>query len=347
MFSELLKKAKENIEALRAVLRANEQMRNTLFGVHDATTIAHKDYFTSVIALLPDVTGWRIYDHCAGLTRLYTIYEQFVSEVVCDWLVMLPALVPDYQALEKCVSDAHRRGVAKLLQNIEQARFGHLNSLAVMKGYVAALSGVSPYELIPEAFLSMEHNYRREVLEQLLASLSIQNSWAWIQKSRSVVDYLNSAGKDSANPTAAESELREFIKYRNEAAHGPVDVDDVLGLSSILEMADFIEALCIAISELGAWNVLTLKLKRGEAKQVGVVTERFANGAVVAVMHDVEIALGDRLYVHSEACCYSAAISSIRLEDEPKDVLALTGETEVGLMFNPPVKKNRTLFKVV
>ena len=347
MFTELLKKAKENIESVRAVLRANEQMRTVLFGAHDLTTIGHKDYLSGVIGVPPDATGWRIYDHCAGLTRLYTIYEQFVSELVRDWLIMLPTLVLDYQSLEKCVLDAHRIGVAKLLQNIEQTRFRHLNSLDVTKGYVDALSGMSPYELIPEAFLSKDHNYRREVLEQLFAALSIANSWSWIQKSSSVVDYLNSAGKDAANPTAAESELREFIKYRNEAAHGPVDVDDVLGLSSILEMADFIEALCIAISELGTWNVLTLKSKRGEAKQVGEITERFSSGAVVAVMREVEISLGDRLYVHSEACCYSTAISSIRLQDEPKEALSVNAETEVGLMFDCPVKKNRTLYKVV
>jgi hypothetical protein len=347
MFTELLKKAKENIESVRAVLRTNEQMRTVLFGAHDLTTVGYRGYLSGAIGVPPDATGWRIFDHCAGLTRLYTIYEQFVSELARDWLIMLPALVVDYKALEKCVVDAHRIGVAKLLQNIDQARFSHLSCLEVTKGYVGALAGESPYELIPEAFLSKDHNYRRGVLEQLFASLSIPNSWAWIQKSRSVVDYLNSAGKDAATPTGAESELREFIKYRNEAAHGPVDVDDVLGLSSILEMADFIEALCVAMSELGTWNVLTLKSKRGGARRVGAVTERIANGAVVAFMSDVEIAVGDTLYVCGEACCYSATILSIRLQNKPKDELALSAETEVGLMFDLPVKKNRTLFKVM
>jgi hypothetical protein len=347
MFSELLKKARENIESVRGVLRANEQMRTILFGVHDALTVGHKDYLTNAVGVLPDATGWRIYDHCAGLTRLYTIYEQFVSELVRDWLIMLPSLVLDYNSLEKCVRDAHRSGVAKLLQNINQARFRHLNCLDVTKGYMEALSGVSPYELIPEAFLSKDQNYRREVLEDLFASLSIANSWSWIQKSKSIVDYLNSAGKDAGNPTAAESELREFVKYRNEAAHGPVAVDNVLGLSFILELADFIEAICIAISELGAWNVLILKTRRGEAKQVGIITERFSNGAVVAAMRESEIRLGDRLYVYGDACCYSTAISSIRLQDEPRDTLAVTAEVEVGLMFDRPVLKNRKLYKVI
>lgn len=121
MFSELLKKAKENIESVRAVLRANEQMRTVLFGVHDATTIDHREYFSRAIGVSLDATGWRVYDHCAGLTRLYTIYEQFVSELVRDWLILLPTLVLDYNSLEKCVLDAHRIGVARLLQNIGQA----------------------------------------------------------------------------------------------------------------------------------------------------------------------------------------------------------------------------------
>jgi hypothetical protein len=144
--------------------------------------------------------------------------------------------------------------------------------------------------------------------------------------------------------TTAENELKQFVQDRNDAAHGVVD--EVLSVTRIIEMSELVEALCVAIGEMLSWQVVSRKESNGAASTVGLITERFANGAVVAKMRNVEFQIGDRFYVCGASCCYPAVVKSIRLNGVDKDRMAVTTETEVGLMFDHEVKKSRKLYRV-
>ena len=117
-------------------------------------------------------------------------------------------------------------------------------------------------------------------------------------------------------------------------------------ISKILEISELVEALCVAICEMFSWAVVCRKETNGAALTVGAVTEKFANGAVVAKMQNVEFRLGDRFYVCGVSCCYPAVVRNIRLHDVDQERLVVTNETEVGLMFDREVKKNRKLYRV-
>ncbi len=130
---------------------------------------------------MPDPTLWRVHDHCAAITRLYGIYERFVIQIVGDWLTLLPGLVPDYKSLDENVQTEHRKGVARVLQRLDSAKFKHLTALEVVRGFYEAVSGSATYDLLPEAFAIREQNYRSEVLQEILTSVSVVNSWGWIQ----------------------------------------------------------------------------------------------------------------------------------------------------------------------
>jgi hypothetical protein len=46
-----------------------------------------------------------------------------------------------------------------------------------------------------------------------------------------------------------ENELKNFIELRNNSAHGK-EIDTVLNANELLQLCDFVEAICQAMSEL-------------------------------------------------------------------------------------------------
>lgn len=341
MLTDLLRQTKDDITAVRRVLRTNEQVRSVLFTRPDPLVDVHRQLFPPALTgFLPDVTKWRIFDHVAAITRLYALFERCVRESVKVWLRFLPLAVPAYTDLSEHIRAAHRRGIAKVLQNLEQQRFRHISLTALTQQFNNAISGVAPYELNPEAFLFTETNFRRETIEAIYNSVSINEAWKWIHRSRFVIEYLDTVGR---GPTTPESELREFVGYRNDAAHGLVD--QVLGIATLLELADFIEALCTAVCEMVTWEALSQRLKSGSAVELGETTEGFKSGAVVAKMNAVEVALDDKVYIAGESCCLTATVKSIHVMDVPQPRITVAAGTEVGFMFDVPVPKNRKIYR--
>jgi hypothetical protein len=272
---------------------------------------------------------------------LYAIYERCVTDVVKAWLTALPQLVPQYSDLEENVKNAHRRGTAKILDNVNRQRFKHLMDFAFVKSFHDAVSGAAPYELLPESFLFKDANLRKETLEEVLSSVAIENSWNWINGSRFTTTVMEALGIGTTTP---ESELRKFIGYRNDAAHGAID--QVLGVSAMLELADFVEAVCLALCELATWSVLSHRVALGVSTVAGEVTERFDKAnAVVAKMTATQVAVGDRFFVCGSNGCFDAVVTSIQLNDVNHATITVPGGTELGLQFNAHVPKNRKLLR--
>lgn len=339
MFHELLNRTKDDIGVVRSVLQCNEQLRTLLFGDADAVTEPHQQFLTALLgASLPDSTKWKVLDHSAGITRLYAVYEGCVRSAIRSWLGIIPTLYPSYGTLDPTFRSAHRRGIAKLLQNLERARFKNLTEAEATKGFYDAVSGAQTYELQPDAFLFTERNFRKEALEEVFASVAIQDAWKWVHNSRFVKEFLERVGRGTTTP---EAELRQFVGYRNDAAHG--NVDQVLGIGTMMEIADFVESLCLALCELVTWTVLRRRLERGESSELGEVTEKFRNGAVVAVMKPTEVATGDEVYVCGASCCVSVRITSIQMNDASHDQITVADQTELGFMFDAAVPKNHKL----
>jgi len=340
MFGEVLERARERIESVRSVLKANEQMRTLLFGTEAGAVADLQAALLDYIGQAPNPTLWRVHDHCAAITRLYGIYERFVVDMVGDWLAVLPKLVANYQALDDTVQQEHRRGVARVLQNLGSNKFRHLSALDAVRGFYQAVSGDTSYELLPEAFALRDQNFRHEVLQVIFSSVAVRDSWGWIQNYGQITAYIDKAGSDT---TKAENELKQFVQYRNDAAHGVSD--EVLAVSRIVEISEFVEALCSAICELFWSRFLSHKETNGTATVLGEVTEKFTNGAVVAKMQNAEVGVGDTLYACGETCCYPVVVTSIMLDDVTQERITVTTEREVGLMFDREVKRNRRLYR--
>jgi hypothetical protein len=227
MFDELLKIVSVNISTVHKIINTNDRLREIVFR-KDTPTQPEADentQFTKLIEGVPSELEWLVYDRCAVVTRLYAIYERFVEDLIAEWLELLPDIVTEYSDLEKSIKDTHQIGVGRLLLELKKKRFEHLSINEVIQGLFDGVTAKGKYKLIPDAFLLHEQNLRREVLEKLFADAGISNAWDWVNKHRTVKQFVEEV---LGSQNTAEGELNELITYRNDAAHGSI-VDDTVG----------------------------------------------------------------------------------------------------------------------
>jgi hypothetical protein len=344
MFQELLNTVKVKTSTVRALIQTNERLREIVFG-RGSVTRQESDEDTELSVLIkgvPGVTDWRVYDHCAVVTRLYAIYERFVENLITDWVRLLPSIFPRYVDLEETIQNTHRTGVGRLLCDLKKNRFEHLSIDQVVQGLFRGVTGEEEYALLPDAFLLHEQNLRKGVLEQLLAGAGIQNAWAWVEKHRAVKHFL----EVRVSENTAEGELNELITYRNEAAHGAV-IDNFLGSNALLELCEFIETLCQALAELVTYQVIEQQKSIGQVREIGRITEWFKKSrAAVAKVEETSLSIRGSLFLVGEAYCQLATIESIRIDDVDQETVKTTSGMEVGLKFDVDAREGLRLYMV-
>ncbi len=347
MFDELLQIVNVNISTVRKIIQTNDKLKGIVFSARTATEQESEENteLRKLIESVPSEQEWQIYDHCAVVTRLYAIYERFVEDLITEWLKYLPFIVTQYSDLEERIKDTHQIGVGRLLLDLKKKRFEHLSINEVIQGLFDGVTGQEKYKLIPDAFLLHEQNLRREVLERLFADAGISNAWVWVNNHRNVKQFIEEV-RGSQN--TAEGELNELIIYRNDAAHGAI-VDDILGTKELLELGDFVEALCQALAELVTFQVISRQTAIGKAKEIGQVTEWFKKPkAGVAKIKEITLSVGEKVFLANEesSYCQSATIESIMINDISHEQVITTSAKEVGLKFDIDAKKGLSLYVI-
>lgn len=339
MFQDILEKVREHISTVRLTIKTNENLRDF---ISRQSAEGELNSISKLIQEIPDTLNWGNYEHCAVVTRLYSIYERFVEDLVENWLLTLPTIYVNYSDLDERIKNTHKIGVGKLLTNLSKNRYKHLSIKDVMEGIYLGETVDKGYQLLPDAFLIHEQNLRREILEQFLADAGILNAWNWIDKHRKVQYFIE---KMRAKQSNAEGELLRLINYRNEAAHGTPE--RILDSKSMLEFCSFIEALCEALIELMTYQVIQQQELVGQVKEIGTITEWFKTpkAAIVKMQEITSLSVGDSIFLVSEAYCELAKIESIQVDDESASTVQTTSEQEIGLKFDIEAKRGLRVYQ--
>ncbi|WP_333243854.1 MULTISPECIES: MAE_28990/MAE_18760 family HEPN-like nuclease [unclassified Microcoleus] len=300
--------------------------------------------FAALIEEIPSKDEWRIYDRSAVVTRLYAIYERFVEDLISDWLRRMPDLVPRYSDLGEKIQNTHREGIGRLLIDIKKNRFQHLSVEKVVQGLSCGITDTGKYELLPDAFLLHEQNLRKEALETVLKNAGIDEAWKWVSNHKEIKYFVEEV---RGRQNTAEGELNQLVDYRNEAAHG--STNQILGTQELLDLGDFVEALCKSLADLVTYKIILLQKALGLVREIGEITEWFKKQqAYVAKVQEVTLTVEERVFLvlvnDKLSYCYSAKIESIKLNDIFHNQVEITSEAEVGLKFDRDARRGLTIY---
>jgi hypothetical protein len=345
MFEELIEKASVKISTVRAIIKTNHRLRKIVFRDSlNKQKLAENPEFAALIEVIPSEKEWEIYDRSAVVTRLYAIYERFVEDLISDWLRRMPDLVPRYSDLGEKIQNTHREGIGRLLIDIKKNRFQHLSVEKVVQGLSCGITDTGKYELLPDAFLLHEQNLRKEVLETVLKNAGIDEAWKWVINHKEIKYFVEEV-RDRQN--TAEGELKQLVDYRNEAAHG--STDQILGTQELLDLGDFVEALCKSLADLVTYNIILRQIDRGLVREIGKITEWYPEPqAGVAKVQKVILTVEKRVFLvlvnDKLSYCYAAKVESIELNDIPHNHVEITSEEEVGLKFDRDAREGLTIY---
>jgi hypothetical protein len=199
---------------------------------------------------------------------------------------------------------------------------------------------MGPYQIQPEAMLRAEQNLRMAELKRLFGHCGLLEIESWVAKHSAIKDFFSAQSRLSET---AESELKQIVEYRNEAAHG--EVDQVLGTDVLIEVTEFFEALLRSITDFVQYDTLRRAKKLGKAQVLGVISERLHDDVVVAKIANSSLKIGDIVYIYGRNLTMIGEIKSIQLNDVSHDAADITDEREVGLRLGVRASKGCELLR--
>lgn len=338
-------RVQKDIAAVCALSQFNEHIRSHFLDEPDLSGEAGRVGAASYIAArghLAEPLQWKVFSHCASVTRLYALYEGFVYELISEWLKMVPALYGAYEQLPEPILKNHRAGVGALLQKLGQgARTEHLTELSIVKALYLGRSGDRNFELVADAFFIDLRNLRHGELCTLFSKVSIENLGSWLDG--------HSELKSLCEGTTVLARLNELVDYRNEASHAKEEIDETLGVAAFKQIADFVQALCAALQQFVALRHMDVLQQSGRLERLGTVTEFFevpdaailqASGAFSLAPGDVIVAVGTHRYMDARV---------VSLQENDNDVISIkaVADAEIGLRSEPSLAKGLHVFRVL
>lgn len=214
MFENLLEIVNVNIDSIRKIIQTNDRLRKIVAkGIINIEPPKDNQDFLELVNGIPNEKEWKLYEHCAVVTRLYAIYENFVEDLISAWLQHLPQLVENYLELNDKIQNTHREGVGRILLEFKKDRFKDLSENQVIRGlFYGTTNENKNYELLPEAFLLHDQNLWKYILEKLFANAGIPDTWQWVIQHRTLKKFIEEI---RGNQNTAEGELNQLISYRN------------------------------------------------------------------------------------------------------------------------------------
>jgi hypothetical protein len=287
----------------------------------------------------PDTTNWRVIDHCTAITRAYALFEAFVSQLLREYLTFLAGSYTLSELGEDFMAK-YTRGIGRILVDQHAGRYENINVVTLIADATAALANKSAYHIQPEAMLRAEQNLRMVELKRLFSHCGLAGLEIWVTKHSAIEAFFAAQSRLSQT---AESELKQIVEYRNEAAHD--EVDQVLGTEVLAEVTEFFEALLQSITDFVQYDTLRRAKELGKAQILGLISERLHDDVVVAKIANLRIRIGDTVYIYGKGLTMIGTIQSIQLDDVNQDAADITDEREVGLRLGVRAKKGCELIR--
>jgi hypothetical protein len=345
MFSSLIEGLRLDIRAIKDVVELHEYSRELFYSKKPQTQAepVTEDPWQTIRARDPGRSAWQVYDHSAALLRLYAVYSVFLEELVKDYLTVLPELYETYDQLPEPVLKQHRTGFAQIMLRIGDAGpYRHLKESEIVLQLSKGISGERPYTLVKDAFFIDRQNYRSDALARLIGNLAVENVCARLAKHPSMKGFLS---EKIGNATTFESELNNFVKLRNEAAHTPVE--EIIASNQFLTMADFVLLTCEILTEILSREVLICAASRRQGTQIGIVDHTYRAGRVAILkMAPATVKVGDDIALVRADKVRVAKVISIQVNDVSQTSFTAVEGEEVGLGLDQKCRVGEVLRRV-
>jgi hypothetical protein len=283
----------------------------------------------------------KLYSVSSSVTRLYGIFEHYVETLIADYLDVIPELCA-FDDLSESMRKEYRVGISHLLNRLDGPRYSHLNHGDLIRWYHEALVAQRPYRFVPEALTRHDENLRLPVLSGMLKRVQLDDLQGWLTHHDAVTALYE-------EPTAAlglvETELKNFVELRNDAAHGSLST--LPGTDALQRHCQLVSALVQALSSYFYREVVLWRSRVGKARLIGEVTEVFERprAFIVPLTPGSFVSVHEAVHLVGRWSCVESSIESMQIDGNATDGVGASDQTlEVGLVASVLPKRNVMLY---
>lgn len=283
----------------------------------------------------------KLYSVSSCVTRLYGIFENYVETLISDYLDVIPDIFA-FDELSASMRKEYRVGISHLLSRLDGPRYSHLNHSDLIRWYHEALASQRPYRFVAPALTRHDENLRIPVIRDMLKRVQLNDLDAWIahhEATRALYE------DDAVISALVESELKNFVELRNDAAHG--SLTNLPGHETLERYCNLITALIQALSAYFYREVIISRNKIGKVRFLGEITEVFERpkAFILSLEPQSFVSMQDSVHLVTQWSCIETSINSIQIDGQPADgIAALRNTLEVGMSCKTLPRRNTMLY---
>jgi MAE_28990/MAE_18760-like HEPN len=344
MYNNLFENAAKDIQTTRSIIRINRKLRE--IKSEELELNSQSKLLQELIDIIPTEQEWMVYEHCSIVTRLYSIYESFVENIINTWIEQLPTIINDYSALDEKIRRSHAEKVGDLISKSCKTKSGFKDSSVkdMIEGLYQGVTGSANYTLWQNAFSSHDNNIREKILGDLFNNANIcDQTWIWINKHPKIIQFFQGEG-------TAAGKLEDFIEYRNDASHSnsKKDRSSLLNSNLLLEMCDFIEILCFSLLELVIHQTFDKQKQHGIVKEIGTIKRWFNKRKVAEIKlnQEISLSLSDRIYLTGDKYLQMAEIENLRVNNIDVSTQIVSSEMKVEVKLDVDARERLRIYQI-
>jgi len=342
MFETILLRLSTELKDLTDIVKWHDKLRETIFNPStDNRQMPLSDEIVELMrGIAPQKLTWRLFDHCASITRIYAKFEQCIVELVEEYTKILPTIFPHYASLSQEIRTSHRVGVGYILAKWSETQpiYGKLPESFIAGGFVDGTRGAA-YELLPDAFLTDSDNYRPDTLNRVFKKIGFNDAYAYVRCADKISDFCSTR---LSNAHTADSYLNKFIADRNDAAHG--NISNISGAEDIQNYADFSYLVASTLATLLRSHIIKNGTSSGLTEEVGEVIHCFSNNIVgVRATGTIKSLSNQKLYAGTKSFEPIEIISLRQGANELQDIDLLPG-LEFGMKLDIKIPSGSKLY---
>ncbi|WP_146099980.1 MAE_28990/MAE_18760 family HEPN-like nuclease [Achromobacter insolitus] len=342
MFESVLSRLRNTLDDLSAVVEWHDRLRQSIYtaAVGVQPIVIDEDALNILRTEAPGNLTWRLFDHCAAITRIYAVFEQCIIELVEEYAGYLPKVFPTYAKLDEDVRNSHRVGVGHVLMKWSATKpiYGKIPETSIAGGLVDGLRG-TPYTLLADAFLTDSDNYRPDTLNRVFKKIGFDDAYSCVKNSPEVIDFCS---RKLLGEHTAESYLNKFVRDRNDAAHG--EISEIANVDSLKNYVEFATLVAEALAGLLRSSLIKNGVASGATVEIGSVAHRYSNNIVgVRATGTTKILIGQQLYAGGKTI-EPVTVVSLRVGQTDSTEIQLTSGMEFGARLSKKVSEASKLY---
>ncbi|WP_143435935.1 HEPN domain-containing protein [Hydrogenophaga sp. IBVHS1] len=289
---------RKRLRQAKSLFHLNEWVRNRTISLPSDEALG--------IAIFERNEYSRYFDYSGALTSLYATYEAYVFAIVTAWLRIIGA--SNYTVLSEKdlieLRESYRRHTGFCIQHLSQKRFENIGLENLLISALKSNRGRKNQILVPEVFYSNLNNLRLNDLHGLFSDVKLLDASNFLNSRPYLQDFLEGTGN------TLDSYLSGFVQRRNDVAHGNGG-GELLGLSSLVEIADFLELLGQALRDF----LLSNLLRSQKCVPIGTFQKRYKTKRVLILVSNGEyLSNSDRIIIQSDREILVSQIESLEAE---------------------------------